>query len=231
MIVTEGKTYPRFLLELDHKRMSAPGDMFPLYKDTEFEDLPKAPEPLGKSVEINIFVDASHGDNQQDRKSTTGLLIFIGDMLYKVKSKRQKCVATSTFSAEFMALRYAYEEGLSVKFLLQSLGVPISGKINIYSDNKSILESSVTPGIDLKRKHVAIAFHAVREAYAHDVISLHWISGSDNPADFLTKALGNIIYEKHSNCIFGSIKLIEERFKEFLKEKRENYNSKKKKNN
>ena len=138
--------------------------MLPLYKDTEFEDLPNAPEPLGKQVEINIFVDASHGGNRKDRKSTTGLLIFVGDMLYKVKSKRQKCVATSTFSAEFMALRYAFEEGMAIKFLLQSLGVNIKGKINIYSDNKAILESSTTPGNDLKRKHVAIAYHAVREA-------------------------------------------------------------------
>ena len=51
-------------------------------------------------MEINIFIDASHENDKPDQKSTTGFEIFVGDILYKFKSKRQKIVATSTFSAE-----------------------------------------------------------------------------------------------------------------------------------
>ena len=62
-------------------------------------------------------------------------------MLYKFASKRQKTVATSTFSAEFVALRYAVEEAYAARLLLQSVGVKIAN-INIYSDNQSILLSA-----------------------------------------------------------------------------------------
>ena len=124
-------------------------------------------------------------------------------MLYKIKSKRQKTVATITFSAEFMALRFAVEEAIAIKYLLQSLGVKIRGPIKIYSDSQSALDSSVILGTELKRKHVALAFHAVREAFAHNVVSLYKITTDDNPADMCTKALQRIKFHKHANILFN----------------------------
>ena len=85
-------------------------------------------------------------------------------MLCKVKSKRHKTVVTSTFSAEFMALIYTIEEGICIKYLLQSIGIKIKGSVKIFSDSQSVLESSTIPGTDLKRKHVSLSFHSVREA-------------------------------------------------------------------
>ena len=122
--------------------------------------------------------------------SVTGIAIFIGDMLFRYSSKRQKSITTSTYSAEFVALRHAVEEAQAAKFLLQSIRVNIDGPVNIYSDNESVLKSAQTPGNELKRRHVAIAYHAVREAYATGLVNLFHISGTDNPADVLTKPLG-----------------------------------------
>ena len=72
-----------------------------------------------------------------------------------------------------MALRYAVKEAISLKYLLQSLGVKVKGPAKIFSDSKSVLDSATIPGTELKRKHVALAFHAVREEYAHGICLLY----------------------------------------------------------
>ena len=143
-------------------------------------------------------MDASHADDKLDRKSVTGIMIYIGDMLIKSVSKRQKCVATSSFSSEFLALKSAIEEAQSIKLLLQSIGVPLRGAINIHSDSESVLKSAGNPGHDLKRKHVAIAFNLVRESIATGVISLWKVDGKLNPSDPCTKALSRIPWSGHS---------------------------------
>ena len=91
------------------------------YQDSLSQDLPDAPTPFESPVEINIFVDASHADDKLDRKSVTGILIYVGDMLIKSISRRQKSVATSTFSSEFLALKTAVEEAQAIRLLLQSI--------------------------------------------------------------------------------------------------------------
>ena len=144
-------------------------------------------------------MDASHADELLDRKSVTGIMIYIGDMLIKSVSKRQKCVATSTFSSEFLALKSAVEEAHSLYLLLQSIGVPIRVPINIHSDSASVLQSAGNPGNELKCKHISIAFHFVRKSIANDIIKLWKIDGKLNPAEVCTKALPRIPWSSHSS--------------------------------
>ena len=175
------------------------------YQDSIFEDM-KCPPPLkGEPVEVNIFVDASHACDKLDRKSVTGIMVFIGDMLIKSISKRQKSVATSTFSSEFLALKSAVEEAQGIKLLLQSIGVPQKGPINIHSDSESVLTSAANPGHDLKRKHVAISYNLVRENIATNVICLWKVDTKFNPSDPLTKSLPRVPLAEHLERIQTNI--------------------------
>ena len=168
------------------------------YQDSTFESLKGHPPLLGPAIEINIFVDASHADDLLDRKSVTCIMIYIGDILIKSVSKHQKCIATSTFSSEFLALKTAVEEAHSLSLLMQSIGVPLKGPINIHCDSASVLQSAGNPGNKLKRKYVSIAFNFVRESIATNVIKLWKIDGKLNPADVCTKALPRIPWSGHS---------------------------------
>jgi len=47
-------------------------------------------------------------------------------------SKRQGAVATSTYSAEFCAMRTAAEEAISIRYTLRSLGVPVVESTKIF---------------------------------------------------------------------------------------------------
>ena len=55
------------MADLSSKRIYAPGDMKAIYHDSLFEDLHYGPKPLGDGVEVNIFIDASHGDDKIDK--------------------------------------------------------------------------------------------------------------------------------------------------------------------
>ena len=135
-VTTAGKPTISFWDELYSRKIIFPGSMKFYYPDSIFEDLLDSPNPFGFSVEINIFFNASHADEKLDRKSVTGIFIYVGDMLIKSISRRQKSVAASTFSSEFLALKTAVEEAQGMRLLLQSIGVPIKGPINIHRDNQ-----------------------------------------------------------------------------------------------
>jgi len=81
-----------------------------LYTDA-VEDLPSnAPEPRGKSVQINCFVDADHAGDKITRRSQTGILIYLNQTPIIWFSKKQNTVESSTFGSEFVALRIATEK-------------------------------------------------------------------------------------------------------------------------
>ena len=207
-VATAGKPTVAFWDEIDSRKVMYPGSMKDYYPDSTFEDLKDPPEPMGDSVEVNIFVDASHADDKLDRKSVTGILVYVGDMMIKSVSKRQKSVATSTFASEFLALKSAVEEAQSMRLLLQSIGVPIKGPINIHSDSESVLTSAANPGHDLKRKHVAISYNLVRENIATEVVSLWKIDTKLNPSDPLTKSLPRIPLQGHLERLQTNIQTV-----------------------
>ena len=109
-------------------------------------------------------------------------------------SKKQGCIATSTYCAEFVALRQATEEAITLWYMLRCLGVPISTATNLFCDNKGVSQSANTPHSDLKKKHVAISYHTVREAIAAKIINLVWIESHQNWSDVCRKSLGKVLF-------------------------------------
>ena len=60
----------------------------------------------------------------------------------------------------------------------------------MFGDNKSVVDSSMTPHAKLHKRHTALSFHRVREAIAARVVRFHFIPGTINPADILSKHWG-----------------------------------------
>jgi hypothetical protein len=118
-------------------------------------------------------------------------------MPYRWFSKRQTCVEASTFGAEFSAIRTGVEEAIAITHTLKSLGIPLAGPVEIFCDNRSVVDNSTIPGRALKKKHTSIAFHMCREAQAAGICILRHIPGTENPADILTKPLPSPVFWKH----------------------------------
>ena len=96
---------------------------------------------------------------------------------------------TSTFGAEFTALKKAVEEAVMLRYYLRSMGIKVEDPTPIYVDNMSVVLNSTNPGRTLNKKNVALAYHFVREHVANKVVQIRKIGSEDNFADPFTKAL------------------------------------------
>jgi len=167
----------------------ANADWSEFYPDAK-EELPaNMPEPRGKPVQINLFVDAAHATCLASRRSTTGVVIFLNGTPVKWYSKRQNTIETSTFGSEFVALKIAVEMNESLRYKLRMFGVPIDGPTNTFCDNQSVVNNVTKPESTLQKKHNSVAYHKVRESVAAGAIRIQFEPGTENLADLLTKFL------------------------------------------
>ena len=164
-------------------------DWFDFYRDAKEAIPPNMPEARGHAVNTSCFVDANHAGNQKDRRSQTGILIFINKAPIHWFSKRQATVEASTFGAEFCAMKAAVEMIEALRYKLRMFGVPIDGATNVYCDNEAVYKNTVTPESALKKKHHSIAYHRCRESVAAKVIRVAKQGTEKNLADLFTKVL------------------------------------------
>ena len=112
-----------------------------------------------KELPINIFVDSNHGHDRVTGKSITGLIAFVGRTPISRSSKRQGAVQTTTFGAEFVALKKAVEEAITMRYYIRSMRVKVSLPTTIYGDNLSAITNTIEPGSPLNKKYLALSYH------------------------------------------------------------------------
>ena len=147
------------------------------------------PEARGHGVIVTCFVDANHGGNLKDRKSQTGVLVFINKAPIHWYSKSQTTVEASTFGAEFCAMKTAVEMIEYLRYKLRIFGILINGSANIYCDNETMTKNTTIPESTLKKKYHSIAYHRYREAVAAGTIRVAKQGTQKNLANLFTKLL------------------------------------------
>jgi hypothetical protein len=166
-------------------------DFAELYRDAE-EPMPhRMPQPRGRSVTTTAYVDASHAANKVTRRSHTGFVIFLNRAPIVWYSKRQQTVETSTFSAEFIALKACLEAIEHLRFKLRCFGIPMPKGEPTYvlCDNESVVKNTTNVESTLNKKHSSVAYHHCRWSAAAGVISVAHVRTDDNIADCFTKRL------------------------------------------
>ena len=171
------------------------------YSDFEEEKDPKLPKAIMKELPITIYTDSNHGHDQVTGKSITGIIVLVGRTPVHWVSKRQASVQTATFGAEFIALKKAVEEAITIRYYLQSMGVKVTKPTVIYGDNVASITNTIEPGSPLKKKYLALSYHFCREYFSAGVVDIRKIDGKINRADPFTKALVSNEYHEHFNQI------------------------------
>ena len=165
-------------------------EWFDFYRDAKEAIPPNMPEARGLPITISTFVDSNLAGNVKDRRSQSGVLIFINKSPIHWYSKRQATVETSTFGAEFTAMKVGVELVESLRYkLLRMFGIPIDGPPNVFCDNEAVYQNTVIPESTLKKKHHSIAYHRCREAVAAGTIRVAKQGTQKNLADVFTKTL------------------------------------------
>ena len=164
------------------------------YPDAQEELSPTMLEAFGSELETSIFFDADHAHNQKTHRSISGIIQFVGCTPVLWSSRHQGCIATSTYCAEFVAMCQAVEEAISLHYMLRCLGMPVTNPTNLYGDNFGLIQSASIPDSELKKKHVTISYHVVRESIAAKIVNTIWVPTHTNFADVCIRALGPMAY-------------------------------------
>ena len=173
----------------DEDAFQLDADWTEFYGDVEEEDPPDMPEPLGKPVHINVFVDADHAGNMVTRRSHSGIFIFVNNAMIKMFTKKQNTVESSTYGSEMVSMRISRDYIVEMRIKLKMFRCPIAGPANVYCDNKGVVSNTSIPESTLSKKHNSINYHVIREAVAAKIMRVAKENTQTNLADALTKLL------------------------------------------
>ncbi|GKA01623.1 copia protein [Tanacetum coccineum] len=123
-----------------------------------------------------------------DRKSTSGICIFIGCCLTSWFSKKQTFLAISTTEAECVSAEKACQQALWMKQALIDYDIRLDD-VSIICDNKGAINLSKNPVQHSRTKHIKIRHHFHRDNVQKGNISIKKVSSEDNIVGILTKPL------------------------------------------
>ncbi|GJT04924.1 hypothetical protein Tco_0839386 [Tanacetum coccineum] len=144
--------------------------------------------PKGFGIETIVYADSDHAGDYVDRKSTSGICMFMGSCLTSWFSKKQTALAISTTEAEYVSAGKACQQALWMKQALVDYGISLDD-IPIMCDNKGAIDLSKNPVQHSRTKHIEIHHHFLRDNVQKGNISIEKVSSEDNIADILTKPL------------------------------------------
>ena len=151
-------------------------------------------------LDICIFTDSDFAADMIDRKSVSGLCVFVEGNLLNWLSKRQVTTALSSTEAEYMALCEAVKEGLHVIYLLRNM-FSIKFPVPIYIDNKAAACIAKNDVNNKRTKHIDVRYHFLREHVQNGTFILKYVPSADNFADLFTKCLNGPVFKNLSQSL------------------------------
>lgn len=147
------------------------------------------------------YSDSRHNMDQDDGKCTIGTTFYFSGNLITWCSQKQRTMALSTCEVEFMVATAAACQALWLKSLLKDLTIKEAGKVKLLVDNKSIIELMKNLVFHGRSKHIYTRYHFIRECVEKGLICVGHISGKEQKADILTKALPRVKFVEMRNML------------------------------
>ena len=135
-----------------------------------------------KSWHFDVFPDATY--NQGRDTAVSGHLILLNKMPVAYKSAKQRRQAHSSTRAELLTLYDTVDVMLSLRVLLQELGIPLTDtSINVWCDSKCVVENCRSPNPKCTEKCSEIIARQLRnifmEHYTEDAFRLTFPRAAD----------------------------------------------------
>lgn len=152
-------------------------------------------------MSIDAFIDASYGINK-DRKSQTGVSIFVGSGSVVSKSVKQRINSKSSTEAELIACSDSVAHIHQIKNILTDLGEQVE-QVNIFQDNKSTITllTNEKP-VSQQSRHIDIRYFFMRDQINHGFKIVH-CDTKKMIADVLTKPLAGNQFLSLRNLLLG----------------------------
>lgn len=150
---------------------------------------------LTAPVSLTAYSDADWGSDTDDRRSTSGACVFLGNNLVSWWAKKQAVVSRSSTAAEYRAVALATTEPLWLQSLLTELGIPYTTPTVLF-DNLSTISLAHNPVLHACTKHMELdLFFFLGKRYQKQLKVVH-VPGTAQYADIMTKSLPPTKFEK-----------------------------------
>lgn len=130
------------------------------------------PEPKGEELRGSIFFGSNHAHDRVTGRTISGVIVMVSCTPIMWKSRIQGAIATSTYGAEIYAMKLATEDAITIRYMLRSLGIPVTKPCHMYGDTSSVIQMSADlTESSLKKKNLALFLYFVRESVATKTIN------------------------------------------------------------
>src|SRR5579871_5230273 len=145
-------------------------------------------EKRNRDICLEVYCDADYAGYLDDRKSTSGYILILGETVVNWKSVKQECTALSTLEVEYISTATATKEVIWMRRLLNELGFK-QGVTVMKTDNEGAKNLANNNMISKRSKHIDTRYYYIRDVLKEGDIKLVHCAGRDNTADVFTKAI------------------------------------------
>ena len=153
---------------------------------------PKGGGSGGGELELTTFSDVDMAGDVDGRRSTSGVLVFLGAAPVAWQSLKQKTVALSTCEAEYVAAAIAACQLVWMRRLLGELTGIESRPPVLKVDNQPAIALAKNPVLHDRSKHIDVKFHFLSDCVEEGQIVIKFVETGRQLADIFTKSVGRL---------------------------------------
>ena len=147
------------------------------------------------------FSDSDFVGDAEDRKSTTGVVYFLGSSLVTWASQKQRIVALSSCEAEYVAPAAAACQGVWLgRLIADVLGTKVA-PVKLMMDNMSAIALSRNPVHHDRSKHIDTKYHFIRQCIEEGTVEVEHVGTEKQLADIFTKSLGRVKFVEQRSAL------------------------------
>ncbi|XP_043809735.1 secreted RxLR effector protein 161-like [Manihot esculenta] len=149
-----------------------------------------------KELRLIGYCDSDLAGDIDDRKSTSGVIYFLGSNPITWFSQKQKVVALSSCEAEYVAATAGACQGVWIERFLSELRGQQDKKTLLRIDNRSAIALTKNRVHHSRSKHIDVKYHFLRDCVQNGDIEVEYVKTEEQCADILTKPLSWDKFEK-----------------------------------
>ena len=138
------------------------------------------------------YSDSDYAGDLNDRKSTSSMVFFLGNMPISWNSQKQSIVSLSSCEAEYIAVTSAACQGIWLSRLQAELTNKENKVVKLRVDNRSAIALCKNLVFHGRSKHIETRFHMIRDLVVQKTVEVSHVASEDQLADVFTKALGKV---------------------------------------